>query len=72
MMPDLDGIAAIREIHQNYPQIKIIALTSFFEQNPVQGALQAGAIGYLQKNITAVGLANAIYSAYAGRMPPSH
>ena len=34
----------------------------------VQGALQAGAIGYLQKNVTAVELANAIRSAYAGRM----
>jgi two-component system, NarL family, response regulator LiaR len=72
MMPGLDGVAATREIHQKYPQIKIIALTSFSEQNLVQGALQAGAIGYLQKNITAVELANAIRSAYAGRMTLSH
>jgi two-component system, NarL family, response regulator LiaR len=72
MMPGLDGVAATREIHRKYPQIKIIALTSFSEQNLVQGALQAGAIGYLQKNITAVELANAIRSAYVGRMTLSH
>ncbi len=68
IMPGMDGITATREIHQRYPQIRIIALTSFSEQNLVQGALQAGAIGYLQKNVTAGELGNAIRSAYAGRM----
>ncbi len=68
MMPEVDGIAATREIHQKYPKVKVIALTSFSEQNMVQGALQAGAIGYLQKNITASELANAIRSACAGKM----
>jgi two-component system, NarL family, response regulator LiaR len=68
MMPGMDGITATREIHQKFPQVKVIALTSFSEQNMVQGALQAGAAGYLQKNVTAVELANAIRSAYAGRM----
>jgi len=62
MMPGMDGITATREIHQKHPQVKVIALTSFSEQNMVQGALQAGAVGYLQKNVTAV------RSAYAGRM----
>jgi len=68
MMPGMDGITATREIHQKYPQIKVIALTSFSEQNMVQGALQAGAIGYLQKNVTASELGNAIRSAHQGRM----
>ena len=68
MMPVKDGITATRDIHKKYPQIKIIALTSFAEQNLVQGALQAGAASYLQKNVTATELANAIRSAYAGRM----
>ena len=68
MMPGMDGITATREIHQKYPLIKIIALTSFSEQNMVQGALQAGAFGYLQKNVTAADLGNAIRSAYAGRI----
>jgi two-component system, NarL family, response regulator LiaR len=68
MMPVMDGIEATRLIHQRYPQVKVLALTSFSEQNLVQGALQAGAIGYLQKNVTAAELAGAIRSAYAGRM----
>jgi two-component system, NarL family, response regulator LiaR len=68
MMPGVDGITATREIHHKFPQVKVIALTSFSEQNMVQGALQAGAAGYLQKNVTAVELANAIRSAHAGRM----
>ncbi len=68
MMPGVDGITATRHIHSKYPEVKIIALTSFSEQNMVEGALQAGAAGYLQKNVAAVELANAIRSAYAGRM----
>lgn len=68
MMPGVDGITATREIHQKFPQVKVIALTSFSEQNMVQGALQAGASGYLQKNVTAIELGNAIRSAHAGRM----
>jgi len=68
MMPEMDGVAATREIHQKYPDVRVIALTSFSEQNMVQGALQAGAIGYLQKNVTASELADAIRSACAGRM----
>lgn len=68
MKPGMDGIAAARKIHHEYPNVKIIALTSFSERNLVQGALKAGAIGYLQKNITAVELKNAIHAAHAGRM----
>lgn len=68
MMPGTDGITATREIKQKYPQTKVIALTSFAEQAMVQGALQAGAVGYLQKNVSAAELANAIRSAHAGRM----
>ncbi len=68
MMPGMDGITATREIQKKHPRIKIIALTSFSDQNMVQGALQAGATGYLQKNVTAIELAQAIRSACAGRM----
>src|SRR4026208_931282 len=60
MMPGVDGVTATREIHQKYPKGKFTALTSFAEQNVVQGALQAGAIGYLQKNVTAKELGLAI------------
>ena len=68
MMPGMDGITATRQIYQKYPKVKVIALTSFAEQNMVQGALQAGAIGYLQKNVTARELGHAIRSAHEGKM----
>ena len=68
MMPGMDGITATREIKKRYPQVKVIALTSFAEQNMVQGALQAGAIGYLQKNVTAKELGHAIRAACDGKM----
>jgi NarL family two-component system response regulator LiaR len=68
MMPGIDGVAATRAIRQKHPRTQVVALTSFSEEGMVQGALQAGAAGYLQKNVTAVELAAAIRSAYAGRM----
>jgi NarL family two-component system response regulator LiaR len=68
VMPGTDGIAATREIHRRYPGIKVIALTSFAEEALVQGALQAGAVGYLQKNVSAAELAHAIRSADAGHL----
>jgi NarL family two-component system response regulator LiaR len=68
MMPEMDGITATREIRRKYPPTQVIVLTSFSEAKLVQEALQAGAIGYLQKNVTASELGNAIRSAHAGRM----
>jgi NarL family two-component system response regulator LiaR len=68
MMPVMDGITAIQVIKRQYPAIQIIALTSFEEDELVQNALKAGAIGYLMKNVTASELAAAIRSAKAGRM----
>jgi NarL family two-component system response regulator LiaR len=68
VMPEMDGVATTREIRRRYPHIQIVALTSFKEENLVQGALQAGAIGYLLKNVTAIELAAAIRSAHAKRM----
>jgi len=67
VMPGLDGVAATRAIRQRWPQVQVIALTSFREEELVQGALQAGAIGYLLKNVTADELADAIRKAHAGR-----
>lgn len=68
IMPGADGVTATRRIKEKFPDVKVIALTSFQEDNLVQGALQAGAIGYLMKNITARDLAAAIRSAHAGKM----
>jgi len=66
-MPDMDGATATRIIRQKYPQIQVIALTSFKEGKLIKNALEAGAIGYLLKDISADDLARAIRSAYAGR-----
>jgi NarL family two-component system response regulator LiaR len=67
MMPEMDGIAATRAILAEYPEIKIIAMTSFEEEQLVQGVLAAGAISYLIKNVTADELAKAIRDAASGR-----
>jgi NarL family two-component system response regulator LiaR len=67
VMPDMDGVTATGIIHQQFPAVQVIALTSFKEENLVQDALQAGAIGYLLKNISAGKLAQAIRDAHAGR-----
>ena len=60
MMPVMDGIAATQAIKRQNPRIQIIALTSFQEDELVQNALKAGAVGYLMKNVTARELAAAI------------
>ncbi len=67
VMPELDGTAATRIVRERWPQIQVIALTSFREKDLVQKALQAGAISYLLKNISGSELAEAIQAAFAGR-----
>jgi NarL family two-component system response regulator LiaR len=67
VMPEMDGATATRAIRTAHPDIQVIVLTSFKEDDLVQGALQAGAIGYLLKNISTSELADAIRAAYAGR-----
>ncbi len=67
MMPEMDGAEATRLIRQQCPNVQVIALTSFREEKLVQNVLQAGAISYLLKNVTADELATAIRAAYAGR-----
>ncbi len=67
MMPSMDGATATGLIRQKCPQIQVIALTSFKEKELVEGALQAGAIGYLLKDVSADELAHAIRAAAAGK-----
>jgi NarL family two-component system response regulator LiaR len=67
MMPKMSGAAATRAIRERWPQVQVVALTSFQEQNLVQEVLYAGAISYLLKNVSAEDLAEAIRAAYAGR-----
>lgn len=67
VMPGMDGASATRQIKEKNPEIQIIALTSYKERDLVQSALQAGAIGYLLKDISADELASAIRQAKAGK-----
>ena len=67
LMPQLDGVAATKIIRERYPDVRVIALTSFQDEEKVQAALDAGAIGYILKNVSADELANAIRAAWAGR-----
>jgi NarL family two-component system response regulator LiaR len=67
VMPDMDGATTTRVIRQQFPQVQIIALTSFKEGNLVKNALEAGAIAYLLKDVSADDLARAIRAAHSGR-----
>ena len=67
IMPDMDGATATRAIREQFPQVQIIALTSFKEGELIKNALAAGAIGYLLKDVSADDLVRAIRAAYAGR-----
>jgi NarL family two-component system response regulator LiaR len=67
MMPEMSGAAATDAIRRQWPHTQVIALTSFQEKELVREALQAGAIGYLLKNVSADDLAAAIREAHAGR-----
>jgi two-component system, NarL family, response regulator LiaR len=66
-MPGMDGATATRAIRQKFPRVQIIALTSFKEGKIIKSALEAGAIGYLLKDVNADDLAWAIRAAHAGR-----
>jgi two-component system, NarL family, response regulator LiaR len=66
VMPDMNGAAATRAIRQQYPKVQVLALTSFKEEELVKSALEAGAIGYLLKDVSADELVKAIRAAHAG------
>jgi NarL family two-component system response regulator LiaR len=68
VMPGLDGAATTRAIRQQFPTVQVIALTSFKEEELVTNALQAGAIGYLFKDVSAEELAQAIRAAHLGHV----
>jgi sigma-B regulation protein RsbU (phosphoserine phosphatase) len=68
-MPNMDGITATRIIHQRWPDTQVIILTNFRDSNILDTALEAGAAGYLLKDITAQELANAIFQISTGKHP---
>ena len=67
VLPMMDGATATRAIRQQFPQVQVIALTSFKEGELIKNALEAGAIGYLLKDVSADDLVRAIRAAHSGR-----
>ena len=67
IMPEIDGVETTRQVLEVSPRTKVIALTSFGDDDLVRRALKAGAISYLLKNVSAEELAEAIEAAYAGK-----
>lgn len=65
-MPEMDGIETTKAIRDNYPQIKILMLTSFSDYDHVIPAIQAGANGYQLKDIEPNELADAIRKVFKG------
>ena len=66
MMPIMDGITATRRIRDEFPDIQVIALTSFGEERLIKDVLEAGAISYLFKKVSADDLTQAIRAAKNG------
>ena len=66
VMPELDGIEATRRIRAVSPETKILALTSFIEDEKVFSAIEAGALGYLLKDVSPHDLVQAIEAAQRG------
>jgi two-component system, NarL family, response regulator LiaR len=67
VMPEIDGVAAITQIKRNQSTIRIIALTTFVEAELVIRAVQAGADGYLLKDVDVQELARAIRTVHGGQ-----
>ena len=67
LLPEMSGVEATRIIKGRHPNVQVVALTSSPDSELVKQALQAGAISYLLKNVSALDLVQAIRAAYAGR-----
>ncbi|MED0874984.1 response regulator transcription factor [Bacillus mobilis] len=67
-MPEMDGVEATSCIKKEYPNVKVIVLTSFSDQAHVLPALRAGASGYILKDVEPDQLVEAIRSAYKGNI----
>jgi DNA-binding NarL/FixJ family response regulator len=67
MMPEMDGVEATRQIRARRPETQVLILTSFAGDAQVRAAIQAGAIGYLLKDVLKSDLLDAIHAAARGR-----
>lgn len=66
MMPEMDGVAATRAVLERYPEIKVVMLTSFLEDDKVLAAVEAGATSYVLKTVSAEELIYALSGAVRG------
>lgn len=66
VMPKLDGVGAMRELRHRLPASRVIVLTSFTQDDRLLPAIQAGAAGYLLKNVEPAELARAVRAAHDG------
>ena len=66
-MPEMDGVSCTRIIKENCPQIKIIILTTFDDDEYVYNALKYGASGYLLKGVSMAELSSAIRTVHSGK-----
>jgi NarL family two-component system response regulator LiaR len=64
---EMDGIAITQVIRERYPQIQVLALSSYYDRQLVKGAINAGAIGYLVKGGSIQDMQEAIRNAHAER-----
>lgn len=67
VMPEMDGVEATQQISQKFPNVKVVALTSFEDEDKVQAALTAGAISFVHKNISIDKLGEVIREAHSGQ-----
>ena len=68
LMPNMDGVTAIGRIKAERPEIEIVTMTSFIEEEKVTSALEAGASGYVLKDAEAEEVAAAVRAAHAGEV----
>ncbi len=68
VMPQMDGIEATRQLREKHPELKVIVLTSFADENKLFPALRAGAVAYLLKDVGPRELADTILAAARGEV----
>jgi len=65
-MPVMDGVSATLKLHEEFPDVKVIVLTTFDDDENVFDGLRAGAVGYLLKDVSSVKLFEAVHAAANG------
>jgi DNA-binding NarL/FixJ family response regulator len=68
-MPEMNGIAATRQLHAEYPQLRIVALSMHDEQEVAREILEAGALAFFKKNLPTHELVRTIREAYGAANP---